>query len=218
MDSPESGQGVDFHVDPVAPTTEATAHIAGIVQGQVHLSVLAQRGGTVFFETTVDIEGAWSLNLTGLPYGHSEVRLFADSGHGVARMNLTIVRLTSIPFEVVYASYPLHSDSRDEVAFDLDGMASAPAYEGRDVAHPPHATVHDLMTTWSHQTGLVVDYDYGAGFGYAAIRFDGVGQPLDSAAPPYWCYKVNGDYAKLGLSLQEVVPGDTVTWDYGTCG
>lgn len=121
-----------------------------------------------------------------------------------------------ISFNVVHTSYPPHSDFHDEVSFDMDGEASAAAYEGRDVAHPPHATVHDVMETWSQQTGLVVEYDHGTGFGYAAI-FDGVGQPLDSALPPYWCYKINGEFANLGLSLQGVFPGDVVTWEYSAC-
>ena len=49
-----------------------------------------------------------------------------------------------------------------------------------------------------------------------SIRYS-VGQPLTSSAPPYWCYKLNGATADLGISLQTMAPGDVVTWEYAGC-
>ena len=204
-------------VDPVAPTDQATVTITGTLDHPARLLVIGQRGGVTVFENESEARGAWTLETPDLPYGRTEVKFIADDGHATARANVTIVRLAPFAFDVLYTSYPAHSDSQDDVLLDIDAKGSSPAYDGRDVAHPPHATVHDLMVAWSRQTGLVVQYDYGTGFGYAATHFDGVGQPLSSSLPPYWCYKLNGQYASLGLSLQEVKPGDAIAWDYGTC-
>lgn len=215
--SRDPAAGIDFHVDAVAPATQDTALLVGTVGDASHLSVVVERAGEVFFEALTDIDGAWSLLVTDLPYGHSQVRLFVESEAGVARANLTLVRLAPVSFEVRYTAYPAHSDFGDAVMLDVDGRISAPAYVDRDVSHPPHATIHDVLVTWSEATGIVVDYEYGNGFGYALTRIDGVGQPLDSALPPYWCYMINGAYAQLGLTLQEVKPGDVVVWEYASC-
>lgn len=213
----EAGVGFGLQVDPVVPTSQAKVTLTGTLDHPARLLVIGQRAGVTLFQNESEARGAWTMETPDLPYGQTEIKVIADDGHAVARANLTVVRLAPFTFDVLYASYPAHSDSHDDVLLDIDAEESSPAYEGRDVAHPPHATVHDLMMAWSRQTGLVVDYDYGMGFGYAATHFDGVGQPLSSALPPYWCYKLNGQYASLGLSLQKVEPGDVIAWDYGTC-
>ena len=85
------------------------------------------------------------------------------------------------------------------------------------MGHPPHATVHDLMVAWSTATGKAIDYSFFDGLGFSPDKIDGVGQPLTSAAPPYWCYTLNGAHAEFGISLQQLNPGDVVAWDYGAC-
>jgi hypothetical protein len=112
---------------------------------------------------------------------------------------------------------PPRAPIRDIVWYDPDELASAPLYNGTSATHPPTANVHDLMVAWERQSGKAIDYSAPTSFGFGVDAIDGVGQPLTSSAPPYWCYTLNGQTAELGISAQELAPGDIVTWEYAGC-
>lgn len=199
---------------PIAPTKEASVVVHGSGgMGAVAL-VVRNHGNQSIVQATRD-GTAWSATVP-LAFGESTLDASAaDGSHATA----TAVRLAKATLQVKYTAQPTHSDSSDDVWFDLDNQTSKPLYQGKDVQHPDKFTVHDLMRVWEASTGNTVTYEYHSGLGYAPIQFDGVGNPLGlgSTAPPYWCYKLDGATADFGISLQQVQPGQTVTWEYAGC-
>lgn len=69
IDSQRAADGLDLRLDPVAPTMDDTVRVAGTVSGHAQLSVLAQREGVIVFETAMEVDGAWNLDIAGLPFG-----------------------------------------------------------------------------------------------------------------------------------------------------
>jgi hypothetical protein len=125
--------------------------------------------------------------------------------------------LAEATFNVLFTAQPGHEGTSHKVLFDPARLSSAPMYEGTDTERATTYTVHDLMVDWTAQTGIPVEYSDPGAFGFGVNAIDGVGQPLSSSLPPYWCYTLNGDTADLGISLQTVAPGDVVEWEYSTC-
>lgn len=197
-------------VDPPAPTQGETATVTGSVNQPATVSL---DGGP-----SIDVEaGRWSLESQPLPFGKTGTRLRVEDGVHSVVVNVTFVRLASGTFEAKYTAYPLHDDTSDVVWYDPTVLASLPQYEGLTTPRAATFSVHDFMAAWSAQTSLEVEYSYSESFGFGVDRIDGVGQPLDSSAPPYWCYKVDGATADLGISLQPMEPGQVVTWEYAGC-
>jgi plastocyanin len=210
-----SSGGSTIQLEPLAPTQEDKVMLKGTVDGPAALTVIASRSGgdVIAFQQSVQAEGAWSLTVP-LDPGHNDVEVFdADGGYG----NLTVVRLVLATFEAVYTASPGHDASSDAVWYDPDALLSAPMYEGTDADRASQFTVHDFMVAWTLLTGTPIEYGGPGAFGFSVNRIDGIGQPLDSSLPPYWCYTINGQSADLGISLQPVTPGDIVTWEYGAC-
>jgi hypothetical protein len=200
-----------------APGQEALRSLSGTLAPGVTLSARLVDGQRIRILEPV-VEGTtWSLDVQA-PYGQSEVQVTADDGETTQRLVIPLVRLAEATLEVKYtAAVPPHAATSDVVAYDPDAFASASMYEGKDAAHPGIANVHDLMVTWTAQTGTPIVYDYFDGLGFSPSSFDGIGQPVSASAPPYWCFKVNGQSSSFGITLQPVAPGDVVTWEYGAC-
>lgn len=192
-----------LHVDPVGTTRNETTRIVGTVNQPSRVSIGAMNQ---------ESNGAWSFELPVEP-GRTELTIVADTGTQTQSETLLVVREISGTLEVRF-NRPDKTDRADIVWFDPDALASAPDYVGRDMAHPPYATVHDVMTVWSQQTGVVVKYGYSNGLGFSVQQIDGVGVPLEvpSASNSYWCYDYNGALADKGVSLQDFHAGDVVTW------
>lgn len=201
--SPGPEAPLQLTVDPVAVTRNETTRITGTVNQPTRVSI-----GSLKQETA----GAWTFDLAVQP-GRTQFTVIADTGTQTQSATVSIVREIAGTIEVRFNRLD-KTDRTDIVWFDPDAMAAAPDYVGRDMAHPPYATVHDAMTVWSQQTGVVVKYGYSNGLGYAVQQIDGVGVPLEvpSASNSYWCYDYNGALADKGVSLQEFQAGDVVTW------
>jgi hypothetical protein len=197
-------------VDPPAPTQADLLMLTGTIDRAARLSVTGA-------EPIEAVAGPWMVHLALEP-GRTPVTVTADDGSATTQVQVVAVRLASATFEAKFTmAVPPHSDISDLVWYDPDELASAPLYNGSAATHPPTANVHDLMVTWERQTGKVIEYSAPASFGFGVDKVDGVGQPLSSSAPPYWCYTLNGESAELGISAQELMPGDVVTWEYGGC-
>lgn len=206
-------------VDAPQPTQNETVTLTGTIDQPARLLVTSAVDGVATELARVDVaqDGAWSLAVP-VAGGRTNLTVTAETGAETAQATVLAVRLLSATLEVLFtAAVPPHPDVADLVWYDPDGHASAPAYEGTTMAHPPHANVHDLMVSWSTATGKEIVYSYFDGLGFSPDEIDGVGQPLTSTAPPYWCYTVNGATADFGISLQELNAGDVVTWEYGAC-
>ena len=208
-----SSSPVKVTVAPVAPTQGDKATVAGTVDRPTKLTVMASVGDAVGFQTTVQADKAWSAQVP-LAYGHNSVEAFAADG-GAA--NVTIVRLASGTFVAKYTAYPIHPDTTDTVWYDPGTFASAPQYAGKSAPRADTFSVHDFMADWTAQTGKAIEYGYSDSFGYSVSKIDGVGQPVTASAPPYWCYKLDGQTADLGISLEPFAPGQTLTWEYAGC-
>lgn len=197
-------------VDPPVPTQGETAKVTGSVNHAARVSI---DGGPA-----IDVQGGrWELVSQPLPFGHTPAKVRIEDGvHSVA-VDVTFVRLASATFEALYTAYPMHEDTTDLVWYDPGLFSSAPMYAGKGTPRADTFSVHDFMVAWTTATGREIEYSYSESFGFGVNKIDGVGQPLDSSAPPYWCYKLNGESAGLGISLQPLAPGDVVTWEYAGC-
>ena len=196
-------------VDAPAPTQQDMVMLTGTLDRPARLSV---------GETTVDAEaGPWMVHVN-LEYGRTPLLVIADDGMATTQVEVVAVRLAAATFEAEFtAAVPPHAAIREIVWYDPDELASASLYNGTPATHPPTANVHDLMVAWERQAGKTIDYSEPASFGFGVDKIDGVGQPLSASAPPYWCYTLNGQTAELGISAQELAPGDIVKWEYGGC-
>ena len=146
------------------------------------------------------------------------MEVFTSDADGGAFASVVAVRLGEYTVEVDYGGYPGYEDSQDVVLLDPDALLSAPRYEEQGAEHPGFAIVHDLLLAWQDATGNSVEYSWSAEFGaYSVNRINEAGNPVTSALPPWWCYRVNGERADLGISLQPIAPGDVVAWDLGAC-
>jgi hypothetical protein len=193
-------------------TKGAVAYVNGTTAPGATVSV---RGGPG--APTMRPDGAWSYRIEPA-YGRTNLTFSADDGHTTRQAKATVVRLASATFEAAYTmAVPPHASSSDLVWYDPDEHASASLYAEKGATHPAVASVHDLMVTWTRQTGTPVTYSHSTSFGFGVERIDGVGAPLSNGTPPYWCYKLNGASASLGITLQPVAPGDIVTWEFAGC-
>lgn len=217
---PSPPSPVTLVVDAPVPTQGDLLHLTGSVDqpARLQVHVTDATGAVQSLGQPLDaLAGAWALDVPIVP-GRSNLTVTADTGRATAQATVQAIRLLSATLEVLYtAAFPPHAAVADLVWYDPDGHASAPLYADRSMGHPPYATVHDLMVSWQEASGTDIEYSYFDGLGFSPDKIDGVGQPLTSAAPPYWCYKLNDATADFGISLQEVAAGDTVTWEYGPC-
>lgn len=216
FDAPQDDRSLVSVDAPSEPGTKATMQVSGTVDPQATLTLTLIQGSTKQ-AVKADVDGSTWRATVQLPPGQSMLRVQADDGVRLEEVSVPLLRLVEATMVVLYSAYPVHANSEHVVAFDPSAMPTVADYEGRDVQHPDFATVHDFMHAWSEATGIEVQYDYFNGLGYSPSKFDGVGQPVSSAAPPYWCYKLNGESAGLGISLTPIAAGDIVTWEYGAC-
>lgn len=210
LDAASSPAGPALTVDPPAPTQQDMLMLTGTVDRAARVSVTGA--------DPVDAQaGEWMVHVP-LPYGRTPLLVTADDGTASSQTQVVAIRLASATFEARFTmAVPPHPAISDLVWYDPDELASAALYNGTAAAHPPHANVHDLMVAWERQSGKTITYSDPSTFGFGVDEIDGVGQPLSSSAPPYWCYKLNGESASLGISAQELAPGDVVTWEYAGC-
>ena len=200
----------------IPPFPEATAILTGTVTGEALLTFELRDGDAVTDLGSLEASGDWSFEVAA-PYGESEVGIFADNGYGTAETAVGLVRLAGYTVAVAYTGYPDESDSEDTVLMDPDAFPSAPLYAEQGAQHAGVPVVHDLLVAWEEATGNEVDYGWSTELqGYSVSYINGAGNPVDSALPPWWCYTVNGETASLGISLQEVAPGDSVEWVLGS--
>ena len=208
--SSSGSSGPALTVDPIVPTQQATLMLMGTLDRDARVSVTGAK--------PIDAKaGTWMVDVP-LEFGEADLTVTADDGTATSQVQVVAVRLASATFEAKFtAAVPPHAAVSDLVWYDPDELASAAAYEGKTVQHGPAANVHDLMVTWERQSGKTIQYSYFDGLGFSPNKIDGVGQPLTSSAPPYWCYKLNGASSDLGISAQTLAPGDVVTWEYAGC-
>ncbi|MCA1819461.1 MAG: hypothetical protein ABR562_06740 [Thermoplasmatota archaeon] len=197
-------------VDPVPATRNTTVTVHGSLSHAAILSL--DLSGTAL--PSLHAAGAWS-TIVALPLGRSNLTVTADDGRGTATATARLVREAKGTMQVDFRGVPGHDAHDDAVWFDPDSFPAASYYEGQPVAHPAYADVHDLMAAWSAQTGVAVIYKAHPTFGQQVLQIDGVGDPtMNSAA--FWCYKVDGTAAALGITEEEFHDGDVVSWSLGT--
>jgi hypothetical protein len=208
----DPGRALSLAVPAVVTTRSQTAQLNGTTSPGAHLSFRGPQG--VLAQAA---NGTWTYRVD-VAYGRTNLTVVADDGHATRQANVTLVRLASLVFEAKYTmAVPPHPSSSDPVWYDPDERASATLYAQKGASHPPFANVHDVMVSWTRQTGLPVDYGFSDSLGFSVLKIDGVGAPLSSSAPPYWCYKVDGKSADLGITLEPATPGSTITWEFAGC-
>ncbi|MHB8632939.1 MAG: hypothetical protein ACYDBQ_03080 [Thermoplasmatota archaeon] len=202
-------------IDPIPALKGAVANLTGSVPAGEGL-VLVLRHGNLSFPLQATVVGGRWMAVATPPFGDSALTATSSAG---LQASANVTRLAQGWLAVKYTAQPTRTNTNDTVWFDVDHYGSWANYTNRDVHHPPHYTVHDFMRVWQNATGAQVAYAYSSGLGYAPIQFNGVGNPagLGSTTPPWWCYKVDGANANLGISLEGMNPGDSVTWEYSTC-
>jgi hypothetical protein len=210
--TPHGGTPLALQAPARVETRGTAAYVNGTTAAGARVSV---RGGPG--APTVRPDGSWTYRIEP-HFGRTNLTFTADDGSATRQANVTVVRFASATFEAKYTmAVPPHAASSDLVWYDPDEHASAPQYAQQGATHPPIASVHDLMVTWTRQTGTPVGYGYSASLGFSVLQIDGVGAPLSNGTPPYWCYKLNGATANLGITLQPIAPGDVVGWDFAGC-
>lgn len=209
--SSSSSSGPALTVDPPAPTQQDMLMLTGTLDRDARVSVTGA--------DPIDAKaGTWMVHIP-LEYGQTPLVVTADDGAGSTKAQVVAVRLASATFEAKFTmAVPPHPDISDVVWYDPDEQASTPLYTAVGASHAEGATVHDLMVTWERQSGKAIDYTDAMSFeSFGVEGIDGVGQPLTSDAPPWWCYKLNGQTSDFGISLQAIAPGDVVTWEFAGC-
>lgn len=201
---------------PPQPQREAAIAVTGDADRPADLRLDLVEADTVTTLATASVQGPWSLE-GALPYGQGTLRLRMDDGNGTWELHEDVVRLAHATLQVRYGGQPGHEDTEHEVWLDVDAHDSAPMYAEEGDEHPGHANVHDLMVRWEQDGHGEVEYSHSGDFGFGVSRIDGAGSPLGSSAPPWWCFKVDGEHPETGISQQPFVPGSTVTWTLGTC-
>lgn len=194
---------VAIRLDPLETTQTDSVLVRGSVDAPTPVVVRASRAGSAPVEQRLDAVAAWEI-LMPLQIGHNLVEAFTPSG-GAA--NAIAVRLAEATVSAEFASaVPQRPPIEDTVWVDIDAFASAPEYAGKNLPHPPKANVHDVLVTWTAQTGTPVEYSYSESFGFGVESIDGHGALSD------WCYDVNGESAPLGITGMEFKPGDVISW------
>lgn len=205
--SASSSSGPALTVDAPAPTQQDMLMLTGTLDRAARLSVTGA--------APVDAQaGPWMVHVP-LEYGHSNLTIIADDGEAASTQTVVAIRLAQATMEVVYtAAVPPHAPTTHVVWYDPGAFASASLYEEAGAEHPPITNIHDVMVTWTQQTGIAIEYGGPGSFGFSVNKIDGVGQPLTASAPPYWGYEVNGETAPLGITAMEAHPGDVIHWEY----
>lgn len=103
------------------------------------------------------------------------------------------------------------------VGFDPGHRPALLEYDGRDVEHPDHYTVHDLMVQWSEDEGVPVQTSHFDGIGFSLDAVDGVAGSFSDTACWFWSLSVDGEPSQLGMGEVEVRDGTAVTWTYTDC-
>lgn len=210
-------------VNPIVASTDATLTLTGAVSpaATVRVSALRNDGTTQLY--SVEADGAWSLEIPLTDFGHTNLTIEAGDVGALATEKVVAIRLATATMKARFNNYPERTDYTTPITWDPDGRASAPMYDGRSLAHPDFATVHDAMVEWSAQDGPVIVYAYSDGSvkGYSVVQMDGVGTPVEGGTlTSTWCYRhydaAGTEYSGvLGLSIQPMTPGDTVDWGLG---
>lgn len=205
--------GPTLHAPARVETRGAVAFVNGTAGPGAKVTVRGGPGAPV-----VQANGTWSYRLEP-SFGRTNLTFTADDGAATRQAAVLVVRLAAATFEAKYTmAVPPHGSTSDTVWFDPDEQASAPMYAANKTTHPAGATVHDVMVTWTRQTGTHIAYTLSSSFGFGVEAVDGVGAPLSNGTPPYWCYKLNGDGTSvLGISAQTVKPGDDIAWEFAGC-
>lgn len=182
------------------PAPDATRNETITVSGTVDRVATVSVG-----DQSIEASGGWSLEIP-LEYGQTTVRVFADNGLATATQDVLLVRLAPARITAEFTSaIPPRPSLDDELWLDIDAALSGPSYAGRNIPHPPHANVHDVLVAWE-QSGRAIEYSYSESFGFGLESIEGHG------ALSEWCYDVNGSEAPLGITGQEFRPGDVIAW------
>lgn len=183
-------------VSPLQQTRNESVTLTGSVDGSARVSAGGQ---------SVDAEGPWAL-VIALDFGQTALRVIADDGRETAVQDVTAVRLAPATLTAEFASaVPPRAALNDTIWLDIDAFLSGPDYVGRNLPHPPHANVHDVLMAWII-SGRTVDFSYSENYGFGLESIEGHG------ALSEWCYDVNGSSAELGITGQEFRPGDAIAW------
>ncbi len=181
------------------------------VNASLAVPVTIELDGAEIAAQTVEGNQTWTLPLT---LGQTPFEASIATPDGTVTDARVLVRLAATTLIVDYCHYHPDSptDKRDEYTawIDVDARPSIDYYTDRP--RPDTFTAHDQLEAWGNATGIVVEYSYFDGFGYAVDSIDDVGNPVSSSAPPYWLYRVNGEDAQEGISTQAIVAGDVVEW------
>jgi len=103
------------------------------------------------------------------------------------------------------------------VGFDPSHRPALLEYDGRDVEHPDHYTVHDLMVQWSEDEGVPVQTGYFDGIGFSLDAIDGVAGDFSDGACWFWSLSIDGEASEVGMGEVEVRDGTAVAWTYTDC-
>lgn len=104
-----------------------------------------------------------------------------------------------------------------DVPFDPESRPAAPAYTG-GFAHPDGFTAHDLLVTWSQQTGETFNVTYSDAYGHSLEAIAGTAAWSGETGGWFWRLDVNGVASQVGISGAPVADGDTVRFVYAPWG
>jgi hypothetical protein len=202
LENATTGGAVNYTVNTTAPVT-----------------VTLRLNGTVVTSELVEASRTW---MVPLPYGRTPLTasfvaagLDRSESYEVVRLGLT--KLT-IDYGVFHpASQGSQKTDKYDVWIDVDARPSEALYAQQKAKHLDAFTAHDQLVLFEALTGKKVTYSWNANFQQFGVdKIDGAGNAVSASAPPWWCYTVNAKSAN-GISIQTLVPGDSVVWRLGTC-
>jgi len=191
-----------------------------VIEGNVSepaLITIQQESMESRYSNSLQADAQWEFTIQLEP-GENNISVTADTGAAQATEAMQIVRMVNATIVLQFNGYPDREDRTETVTYNPSEFASAPRYENVNTTHPDYPTIHDLLVTWERKASTDIEFSHSSSFGFGVSRIDGAGNPLDSGAPPWWCYSVNGEAAPFGISMMPVVAEDVVLWDLGTCG
>ncbi len=162
--------------------------------------------GDLTAEVTVD-NGTWTSTFT-VPFGHTQVQVFADDGVDAIQQNLTVKRNMQLTVTIDHDPAQGKEDRTDTFYWDHGGLRSLrddASYDGCAQPHPERPNAHDALLDYSDIIGVPITYTDCGSFGVSVDDVDSV-----DYGPLGWCFNVNGEAAEFGISLLELDDGDVL--------
>jgi hypothetical protein len=204
--------------DPAGPFSNHRILISGTVNREVQVEARAGPRFDAPFHV-IAANGSFSMEFDFWP-GATEFQIHArDLQTGESDVAVVTVNvLAKAQVRIDYGSASERETANDTVWVNLVDFGAQAQYDEQGAAHPSFVNVHDALATWEKQYGQVIEYGYSEDKqSFSISTIDGEGNPVSAAAPPWWCYSVDGDGSVKGITLERFKPDSIIFWRLGEC-